>query len=202
MASLAWVDKIHVEMYVLAGNDLVAKDRNLLGRKTTSDPYVEVYLLNNPKPIFQNGQSITNYKIGKTSTVYKSLNPQWPSPQNKFVFEIVHPWRVTLKVYDEDLLSDPDLMGIVTIPIPVPTTSTAGGGGGGSNSALQPNDTTNWYNIPKDSAKNAKGKLQVRFVTRLIPPKRIIMNEITGVNSLNPKYKLYNAWLQSQQQRK
>ena len=193
MASLAWVDKIHVEMYILAGDDLVAKDRNLLGRKTTSDPYVEVYLLNNPKPIFQNGQSITNYKIGKTSTVYKSLNPQWPSPNNRFVFEIVHPWRVTLKIYDEDLLSDPDLMGIVTIPIPGPSSGNAA-----SSALLAPNDTTNWYNIPKDSAKNAKGKLQVRFVTRLIPPKRIIMNEITGVNSLNPKYKLYNAWLQQQ----
>ena len=178
---MAWVDKIHVEMEILAGDDLVAKDRNLMGRKTTSDPYVEVYPMNNPKPIFKNGKSLQDYKIGKTETQKKTLNPKWT--KNKFVFDIIHPWRVTLKIYDEDLLSDPDLMGIVTIPIPVPPNPTT----------TQLNDTTNWYNIPKDSAKNAKGRLQVRFVTKLLAPKRIIMNEITGVNSLNPKYKLWKA---------
>ena len=156
-----WADVCEIEMTVIAGNDLVAKDRNLLGRKTTSDPYVEVYL----------EDSIILH--GKTKTIYKNLNPEW---NTKFKFWISDPWKVTLKIYDEDKMSSPDLMGVVTVNV----------------KPVDGGDQTAWYEVPKDSAKNAKGKLQLRFKTKLLQPKRMVMKN--GIVKLNPKYKI---WQQS-----
>jgi hypothetical protein len=58
-----------------------------------------------------------------------------------------------LKIFDEDMLSEPDAMGSVRIPIPT------------TNKQL---DSTQWYSIPADSAKNASGKVQVRIETNVI----------------------------------
>ena len=112
--------------------------------------------------------------LGKTQTIYKNLNPTW---NKTFNFEVSEPWKVTLKIYDEDLLSDPDSMGVVTLTVP----------------AVDGGDSKTWFDIPKDSAKNAKGKLQIRFCTKLLIPKRLTTKN--GVTKLNPKYKI---WKQTQ----
>jgi Ca2+-dependent lipid-binding protein len=100
------IEKIHVRLTVLQGSGLVAKDRNLFGKKTTSDPYIEVWTTAN-----------SYCRMGKTAIMKKTLDPKWnetfefffKEPQNQMIF---------LKIWDEDLLSAPDAMGTVTLRIP------------------------------------------------------------------------------------
>jgi tellurium resistance protein TerZ len=57
-----------------------------------------------------------------------------------------------LKIFDKDMLSPPpNAMGVVRIIIP----------------AINDVDTTEWYDVPPDSAKNASGKLQIRIQTSI-----------------------------------
>jgi Ca2+-dependent lipid-binding protein len=134
-------ERISVKLTVIRGAGLVAKDRNMIGQKTSSDPYVEAYAKTN---------KMVSTFFGKTATIGKTVNPIW---NERFDLE---PRRenpkVTLKIFDEDFMSEPDAMGIVTIEIPT-----------------KPGDTTKWYDIPESSAKNASGKLQVRVQTAMVP---------------------------------
>jgi Ca2+-dependent lipid-binding protein len=134
-------ERISVKLTIMQGTGLVAKDRNyFMGKKTSSDPYVEVYA--------STSEMISTY-IGKTATIDKTVDPIW---NERFDLE---PRRdnpkVTLKIWDEDYLSEPDAMGVVKIEIPT-----------------KPGDTTEWYDIPESSAKNASGKLQVRLETGMV----------------------------------
>jgi tellurium resistance protein TerZ len=142
-------EKVCIEVTILQGSDLVAKDRDLFGRKTTSDPYVEIWAGSSQRPLTL---------AGRTKTMPKTLNPTW---DNKKRFHIVLvdvrscPF-LTLKIFDQDKLSAPDSMGTITIPI------------------TKNGDTTEWYEIPPDSAKNAKGKLQVRLQTNIIKSRALV----------------------------
>mmetsp|Transcript_126207 Transcript_126207/g.188321 ORF Transcript_126207/g.188321 Transcript_126207/m.188321 type:complete len:195 (+) Transcript_126207:179-763(+) len=182
-------DKGTVRVTILQGSGLVAKDRNLLGRKTSSDPYVECFSTYN-----KIGDPKTYGRlVGKTETKYKTLEPVYNHTFSDIDFAYCHSAVIQLRVYDEDKMSEPDAMGTVKIPI----------------SMANDSDTTKWYEIPKDSAKNASGKLQVRLYVKVhklqqyvtttgaskgnnkkssskAPPKRFI--KVDGVNKLNPKY--------------
>jgi len=134
------LEHIEIQLTVIQGQGLVAKDKNLFGKKTSSDPYTEVWC---------------NRKcVGKTSTKNKTLDPVW---NKKIMFKIKSPAPFILKVYDEDLMSSPDLMGVVSIPCPT-----------------TPGIITNWYEIPTDSAKNASGKLEVKIETSFITSQSLI----------------------------
>jgi hypothetical protein len=123
---------IKLKLTILQGTGLVAKDRNLLGRKTTSDPYVEVWA--------------NNEMIAKTCTIWKTLDPTW---NETFTLKLSGDApKIALKIWDEDRMSEPDAMGTVTIEIPT-----------------KRGDTTEWYDVPKNSAKHASGQLQVRLET-------------------------------------
>ena len=54
-----------LKLSILQGRALAAKDRNALGQKTTSDPYVEIWAYNT--------------RVGTTSVKKKTLNPDWRS---------------------------------------------------------------------------------------------------------------------------
>ena len=98
---------MELEVSVLRGRDLVAKDnsflkRGLMGKKGTSDPYVVV--------------CVAGKQIGRTETKRKTLSPEWET----------HTWRVVsvaaegaipveLKVYDHDTASRDDPMGVVRL---------------------------------------------------------------------------------------
>jgi hypothetical protein len=56
-----------------------------------------------------------------------------------------------LKIWDEDFMSEPDAMGTLTIEIPT-----------------KKGDTTDWYDVPKNSAKEASGQIQVRLETSMV----------------------------------
>jgi tellurium resistance protein TerZ len=149
---------------VLQGSGLVAKDRNLFGKKTSSDPYIEVWTSSN---------SIS--RVGKTATKKKTLEPKWNQtfefkvkPQNQMIY---------LKIFDEDLLSAPDAMGTVTIRIP---------------SSNHNEDTTQWYDVPPDSAKNASGKIQVRLQTTIVQSRTLVRGNAFELKS--HKLQIGLAW--------
>ena len=134
------IDKIVVKMTIIQGEGLVAKDRNLIGQKTSSDPYIQVW---------QNEQKM----IGKTDVQMKTLAPKYNdtflleySPAGKNGYADI----VSLKIFDYDRYSDDDHMGTVTILIPTATST-----------------TTKWYSIPGFSAKNATGRLEVSMETEV-----------------------------------
>ncbi len=56
-----------------------------------------------------------------------------------------------LKIFEEDMLSAPDAMVVFLIIIP----------------AINDIDTTEWYDVPPNSAKNPSGKLQIRIQTSI-----------------------------------
>jgi len=147
------IDKMTVKITVIQGLDLVAKDRNLFGKKTSSDPYVLVHFFSSPSTSGQMNKREQKIKLGQTPTVKKNLSPTWNHsitttiPYNKKNDSN----RIIFQIFDEDKLSADDSMGIVKIPI-----------------AFQ--DSTEpavWHDIPKNSAKNASGKIQILIQTSL-----------------------------------
>ena len=148
------VDQMTVQITILQGQDLVAKDRNLFGKRTSSDPYVLILFVSSP-PITTSGQIKREQKVklGQTATVKKNLSPTWnysvtasipynkKSDKNSLVFQI----------FDEDLLSADDSMGVVSL-------------------SLEFKDSAGpaaWYDIPKNSGKNVSGKIQIKIQTSL-----------------------------------
>jgi Ca2+-dependent lipid-binding protein len=123
--------KMSVKLTVIQGEGLVAKDTNMLGKKTASDPYIEVW--------------VKFKKVGNTATQEKTLDPIW---NERFDMDLKrdNP-EVVLKIWDADFMSEPDSMGIITLNIPTEIGA----------------DTTQWYDVPEGSAKNASGRLQVRL---------------------------------------
>ena len=105
------VEKVIVQVTILAGKDLAAKDRNFLGRKSTSDPYVEVWKGTN--------DGLSKKASGTTTTQYKTLNPQWTEKKNEtfivefFDKECVKRPFLDLKLWDEDKFSSPDSLGSI-----------------------------------------------------------------------------------------
>lgn len=136
------IDSLTLRVSIIQGSDLVAKDRNLFGKKTTSDPYVQVLL----------GSGRTYVPIGKTKTIYKNLSPQWNEAIAARVKFLEHGGsQMMFRIFDEDRLSDPDNMGIVTLPLVW----------------KDHNGSPVWYEIPKKSAKNASGKIQIQVQTQV-----------------------------------
>jgi hypothetical protein len=96
-----------IRIRIVEGRDLVAKDTNLFGRKTTSDPYVIAHFGPN--------------QIGKTPIVPKTLDPVWPKhllrlavlPKSLDIYK-----EIKLYIYDHDNMSSDDAMGTVFVPVP------------------------------------------------------------------------------------
>eukprot|EP00538_Stauroneis_constricta_P012940 CAMPEP_0119571142 /NCGR_PEP_ID=MMETSP1352-20130426/43969_1 /TAXON_ID=265584 /ORGANISM="Stauroneis constricta, Strain CCMP1120" /LENGTH=587 /DNA_ID=CAMNT_0007620821 /DNA_START=31 /DNA_END=1794 /DNA_ORIENTATION=+ len=136
-----------VKITIHGARDLVAKDKNMFGKKTTSDPYVKILA----------GKT----KLAKTQVKPKNLSPTW---DETFRF----PWNdiqkgsvetptgdrnsLTLAIYDHDKVGADDCMGCVKIPIIA------------SSSSL-------WYTVEKGSlkphfCKNATGELLVSVIAQ------------------------------------
>lgn len=132
-----------VDVEVLQARGLIAKDRSLLGKRT-SDPYIEVHY----------GQEL----IGKTRTIKKNVSPVW---NEKFQLSVgadaallmIHPGsqaHLELRIFDEDKGPNDDPMGTVLVP-------------------LKPQDTATsqtWYPVGKGTGKffchNAQGEVEVK----------------------------------------
>lgn len=165
MNSLYPIQGFKVEMTIVQGRDLIAKDRHFLTRqRTTSDPYIVAFL----------GM---DQRLGKTRTCPKTLNPQWGStfhfslpnkrhaqvPTHMSTFlgnnnktngdnasspEMIEACgMVLLKIYDQDEFTDDDMMGTLIIPIPVAPRSGL--------------TTTRWYDVDTLFVPNAAGQVEV-----------------------------------------
>lgn len=132
-----------VNIEVVKGRDLIAKDRNMMGKRTTSDPYVKVHIGSQP--------------LGITKVVKKNVSPVW-NESFQYVLgadSAAHLLQqsslsATLTIFDHDGIGDDDAMGTVVVPLdPI----------SGSNSAQ-------WYPVGKgsgnDYCKNAKGDIEVK----------------------------------------
>jgi hypothetical protein len=129
--------KFSCEVTILAGRKLAPKDR-ILGIGRSSDPFVEIWA--------------DDELYGTTPVKKMTLDPTWDS-DNRFIIQMeeayhLPPPKLELKIFDEDFGQDPDAMGAVAMIVPA-----------------RNDDTTEWYTVPPNSAKNAKGELQVRIQT-------------------------------------
>ena len=142
-------DKLTVHVTLIQGSGLVAKDRNLFGKKSSSDPFVECYSVYQKADGPHGGMKTYGKKMGATEVVKKSLEPKYNHQFPTIEFAYAQNPTIQLRIFDYDKIGDNDPMGTVNIPVPTHDSI----------------DTTQWYDIPKDSAKHASGKLQVRIQT-------------------------------------
>lgn len=133
---------LQVKVTILEGRNLVAKDKNFLGKKVSSDPYVKVF----------HGPN----KMGKTCIVKKSLDPKWEDARETFVVNVIPRAldvykTIECNIFDHDQLSTDDSMGTCFVNIP---------------SSLNVRHTA-WYPVEKGEGKNycrnAKGELKVEI---------------------------------------
>jgi tellurium resistance protein TerZ len=142
-----------IKVEILKARDLIAKDRNVFGKRTTSDAYVKV--------------QIGKQTLGKTKVIPKNLNPVWNEtlqwkvgadsaahliqPEFNSVQGNQHLLLATLTIWDHDKIGDDDIMGTVEIPL----------------DPLRGSTTEQWYPVGKGSGKrlchNAKGDIQVKI---------------------------------------
>jgi tellurium resistance protein TerZ len=152
------LEGVELSFIVIKGEGLAAKDRNLMGQRTTSDPYVIVSLQTTLPAVGRSKPKTTVVELGKTKTVEKTLSPVWNQAFTTKVPVLAlsdpkAPPTLIFTIYDYDANTDDDLMGIVKVPIPMdPPKSSV---------------TTEWYKVPESSASNAKGKIQVKLQTTI-----------------------------------
>ena len=108
-----------ITIQIMAGKNLVAKDRTLLGRKLTSDPYVMI--------------RYNQRTYGRTKTIHKNcISPMWKETiQIKLSADQAQqllqqfkqsnctsqaPPMIACCIMDEDLVTTSDSMGVVQIP--------------------------------------------------------------------------------------
>lgn len=160
------VEAVELNFTILKGEGLAAKDRNMMGKRTTSDPYIVITLETTTPPVGRQKAKTTTKELGKTKTIMKTVDPEWKEAFNVSVpcsalQDPKTPPKLKLHIWDYDAHSDDDSMGVVTIPILVDPPKNS--------------STKEWYKVPADSAKNAKGKLQIKMdmeITRSTTLKR------------------------------
>lgn len=130
-----------VVIEVLAAKDLIAKDKNMLGRRTTSDPYVSVFCE-------RLGEKV---EIGKTKSISKCLNPIWNQKLDLVLDGDDRILRdgidLIFEIYDYDSVSCDDIMGSVSVHLD-----------------LLESVTEKWYPVEKGTnpaCHNAKGDLHL-----------------------------------------
>lgn len=149
------IDKIMVELQIIQGQDLVAKDRNMFGKKISSDPYVCISLLCTPSTTVPGKtRKVQKIQLGRTKTIKKNLNPEWNYSQTYSIpFSRKNDTlQLVFEIFDEDKVSTDDSMGVVKLQ-PIEWKDKAG-------SAI-------WHEIPKGSAKKVSGSIQTKISTSL-----------------------------------
>jgi tellurium resistance protein TerZ len=188
---------LKVTIAILEGRDLIAKDRNIFGKRTTSDTYVQVYYKSS------DGDQHNIKYLGKTNTVAMTLSPVWDS-QNVFsltlgadsaqnVMKKHHAngnhagGTFFLKLLDRDVMSDPDPMGTVTVPVDV--------------AAFLEEDydsSPKWYPVETGSGdsfcKNAKGEVLVRISLQAQAMRDLVPGEQTPISTTSHEICVGLAW--------
>ena len=157
------LDSIEIDMKIIEGRDLVAKDKKMFSsKKGTSDPYVRVSITGGYSKL-----------IGQTKVIKKTLDPKWNQSYNlkikgREANKIVRGRYKTMlcfEIFDKDTLTD-DPMGTVKIPLSVVAEA-----------------STKWYKVDKGTGMNyckkASGELSIMLATT----SRRVLNMVPG-NSL------------------
>ena len=168
------ISSIEVDITIIQGKGLVAKDRNRFGKKTRSDPYIVV-------------QKEGSYDaLYTTKTIKESLDPQW---NESFKLYLSHALDISGKapikfhIFDHDKLTSRDSMGTVTIKLP----DLSGG------ALVVPHPWTEWYPVEsgrEDSkyyCEDAKGQLQISValsVRKVLNLKRGNVKALSGTIQL------------------
>lgn len=102
------VKTVTLQVRIKQGRDLVAKDTNIFGKKTTSDPYAKIYI------------GSTRTLLGKTKIKTKTLNPTWEQSFRKTILarSLSDYKHIIVHLFDHDTMSKDDPMGTVVIPLP------------------------------------------------------------------------------------
>lgn len=168
------VQFLEVRIKVLKGRNLVAKDTNIFGKPTTSDPYVKIYH--------------KNHYVGETSIVWKTLDPEWTNEQ--FHLPVIKRTlsrcnHLELNIIDRDKFSSDDPMGAVMVPIPKDLNI----------------KVRKWYKVGNGSGPfycpNPSGDLQVEVELRQLLSKRF-KRQISRKS--NPRQFLSNRYLKMSRQ--
>jgi len=167
-----------LDVSIIKGVDLVAKDKHWLSRKkTTSDPYVKAYY--------------GNKYLGKTQTIDKTLNPIWnwkvritvpaddASRARQGYTDMSH---IRLHIFDKDIMSEDDFMGEVLVPVC-------------GNDPL----TEEWYDVLTGNynmnnnlvCMNASGKIKIRLE---MTQKKGITMEPGSIYEIPTKFDLTLRW--------
>jgi len=157
---------------ILQGRELVAKARNMLGKRISSDPYAKVHLFDGEWPCH-----------GRTAVIPRTLAPVW----NETVIvslgaDSAHALlksgeEMELRLFDHDPLAKHDYMGSVTMPLFETTSSSSALRSSSSTSADAPTSSSpppplkaaQWYRVKTSSPNdpnlvcpNATGAVQAR----------------------------------------
>ena len=149
------IEVLDLDILLVQADNLAAKDHNILGQPTTSDPYCVVRVLpQGERSRSALGGDDTTIFLGKTTPVLKTLAPKWG-----LAFQTEIPWReltedafVEITIMDYDTFGEDDLIGVVPVHIPVRQLGT----------------TTKWYGVPAMSAggESATGRIQCTLTTK------------------------------------
>mmetsp|Transcript_7744 Transcript_7744/g.11286 ORF Transcript_7744/g.11286 Transcript_7744/m.11286 type:complete len:475 (+) Transcript_7744:86-1510(+) len=138
--STAALGGLEIDITIVQGKSLVPKDRNIIGRLTTSDPFVKL--------------CFGGKRYGKTTHKPKTLNPVWNERFKVMVGrdELGRKPSLEFQIFDKDTLSPDDPMGVVMITLDELMGTPSG---------------TGWYDVNKGSGavrcENASGQLQIKL---------------------------------------
>ncbi|KAJ8613409.1 hypothetical protein CTAYLR_002266 [Chrysophaeum taylorii] len=134
---------------VFRGEGLVAKDRNLLGNKTASDPYAVVH--------------VNGTRVGQTKYVSHTLSPEW-NDYFEAVVDISKSVSVRLELFDRDIGNADDAMGEVVVDARREVSTAA-------RQSAESSSYTKWYNVrTTKNCKNATGRVLLGLFIRQRPP--------------------------------
>ena len=170
----ALTECLELHLRVLQGDGLVAKDRNYLGKWTSSDPYVKVTLrprgdgggdsndtivvdtLDPTATPSSGGGGGGDLFLGRSQTILKNLSPVWNADFHATIplVDVTEDALLELALFDYDRFGDDDCMGVVPVHLAYHNHKTTA-------------STTKWYGVPVLSASRAKGRVQCTLrVTR------------------------------------
>jgi len=187
---------VKFKITILQASDLVAKDKNLFGKKTSSDPYIKLHMplgMGSKKWDPSRGQfSASSQSVNVTAVQKKTLNPVWD--HEMFLSQEYHSsklggnsngdnFRAELRIFDYDLASADDPMGTAYVPLlpkGLPVEGT----------------TTEWYHVDPNSARHAKGKVLVAIQTMVSQPVALAKGSALSVSDMavGNKIKVGLAW--------
>lgn len=158
---------LRVQVTVHRGDGLVAKDRNALGQKVSSDPYIVLEIWPQGIPLEENSKTSHLYpklRIGRSPTRRKTLSPVWEHEFEPFNYPLsdlnMEEAQLRVRIVDDDFgLGEDDPMGGIDIYLRPKTHLEV---------------EKRWYHVSATSADGAKGRLQLSLDSKQTIQKTVV----------------------------